>query len=261
MAKGIIFLGTAGDASVFGKQRRASGGVVLITEENQFHINPGPGSLVKYKENNLNPRETNAIFLSSQAVLEAGDANALIEAMTLNGLDKKGVLVAFKSDYEFVTEYHKTLVERFMPLDLGMRIAINDIEIKPTFSTDENSCGFIFYTQEYVLAYVGNTSYKEGIAKDFKDVNVLILNCKNPEDINEKSSMNVADAKKLISEIKPNLAIITGFGEKILNGDIIDEARNIQKATGVQTIAATDGLNINPQNYSQGYKQQRLSKF
>ncbi len=261
MNKGIYFLGTAGDAAVFGKQSRASGGIVLKTEENQFHINPGPGSLVMYKQLQLNPRETNAVFLTSQNVLEANDANALIEAMTLDGLDKKGVLVSFRSEQEFVTEYHKNLVERFINLEPGMRIAINDIEVRPTPSSDGESCGYVFYAPEYVLGFTGTTAYKEKLGNEFKDVSILIINCKNPGDTEEKNALNIDDAKKLIAESKPNLAILTGFGEKLLKEDIIDQAREVQKATGVQTVAATDGLHINPQNYSQGYRQKRLDTF
>jgi len=261
MNKGVLFLGTAGDAAVFGKQIRASGGIILKTEQNQFHINPGPGSLVMCRQNDINPRETNSIFLTNQNVLEANDANALIEAMTLDGLDKTGVLVTFKSEEDFVTDYHKSLVERFINLDAGMRIAINDVEIKPTLSSTDQSCGFIFYTPDYVLGVTGKTGYGEKIAKEFKDVNLLIINCKNPEDIEEKNNMNIEDAKKFIKQTKPNLAVLTGFGEKLLKQDIIDKAREVQKSTGVQTISATDGLHINPQNYSQGYKQKRLEGF
>ena len=146
-------------------------------------------------------------------------------------------------------------------MERGMRIAINDVEIKSGFSTDENSCGFMFYTSNYVLGYICNTEYREILGREYKDCNILIVNCKNPTDVEETNELNLHNVQKIVSEAKPNLVVLTGFGEKILSHDIIDEARTIQKATGVQTIAATDGLHINPQNYSTGFRQQRLHTF
>ncbi len=43
----IIFLGTGGDPVVVGKQIRSSGGIVLKLDGLQFHLDPGPGALVK----------------------------------------------------------------------------------------------------------------------------------------------------------------------------------------------------------------------
>lgn len=261
MEKGIFFLGTAGDASVFGRQIRASGGILIKTEENQVHLNPGPGSLVMYKQTQQNPRETTAIVLSGQSVLQAGDTNALIEAMTLDGLDKKGVLVSFQSEDLLVTDYHRGLVERHITLDKDTRIALNDIEMLPTPSTHEQQCGFVLYTADYVLGYVGKTGYQESVAKAFKDVNVLIVPCKHPEGIDEPHTLNLEEVKQFVTLAKPNLVVLTGFGSKMLARDIIDEARSVQKETRIQTIAATDGLHINPQSYAKGFRQQKLSGF
>ena len=53
MENKITFLGTGGDAFVIGKQIRASGGIILQAEGLQFHIDPGPGALVKAAENGI----------------------------------------------------------------------------------------------------------------------------------------------------------------------------------------------------------------
>jgi ribonuclease BN (tRNA processing enzyme) len=261
MNKGILFLGTAGDHIVYGKQLRASAGILIVTEENVLHLNPGPGTLQQYKQFSINPREITTILLSSQQVIDANDVNAVIESMTLNGMDKKGVLISYNAPYELVTEYHKSLVERTIKLEQGMRVAINDLEIKSTHSTNEASAGFVLYTPEYVIGFTGNTSYREILVSNFKDCNILIVNCRNPAGIEENNYFNIDDAKKLIKEAKPNLAILTFFGQKMLATDILDEARNVQKETGIQTISATDGLFINPKQYSKGFHQQSLTRF
>ncbi|MBR9683753.1 hypothetical protein GOV03_04400, partial [Candidatus Woesearchaeota archaeon] len=55
--------------------------------------------------------------------------------------------------------------------------------------------------------------------------------------------------------------IISHFGLEMLKADPILEAREIQKQTGVQTIAAKDGLIISPETYAAKSPQIRLSGF
>ncbi|MDP7476371.1 MAG: hypothetical protein QF655_01925, partial [Candidatus Woesearchaeota archaeon] len=56
IASSIIFLGTGGDSYVVGKQLRASGGIILQINDDQYHIDPGPGALVMAKETGINLR-------------------------------------------------------------------------------------------------------------------------------------------------------------------------------------------------------------
>ena len=90
----IIFLGTGGDKSVIGRQIRASGGIIIQNNNLQFHLDPGPGALVKAKEFGINPRATTALLVSHNHLGHCNDVNAVIDAMTLSGLDKRGVLIA-----------------------------------------------------------------------------------------------------------------------------------------------------------------------
>ncbi len=53
----------------------------------------------------------------------------------------------------------------------------------------------------------------------------------------------------MISQVRPRLAIITHFGLEMLKADPLNEAREIQRITGVQTIAAQDGLIVSPGSY------------
>ncbi|MDP3733946.1 MAG: hypothetical protein Q8R37_01840, partial [Nanoarchaeota archaeon] len=65
-------------------------------------------------------------------------------------------------------------------------------------------------------------------------------------------NLDTAAATKIIAHVKPKLAILTHFGLEMLKADPLNEAREIQRITGVQTIAASDGLTITPEG--QGYK-------
>ncbi|MBW2980191.1 MBL fold metallo-hydrolase, partial [Candidatus Woesearchaeota archaeon] len=70
-----MFLGTAGDAFVLGRQLRTSGGIILNVGENQFHIDPGPGALSVAKQCGINIRANTAVFVSHAHLMHSNDIN------------------------------------------------------------------------------------------------------------------------------------------------------------------------------------------
>jgi phosphoribosyl 1,2-cyclic phosphodiesterase len=72
-----------------------------------------------------------------------------------------------------------------------------------------------------------------------------------PGDKKISGSLNSENAAKIISLIKPKIAVLTHFGLDMLKADPINEAREVQRLTGIQTIAAKDGLAIAPTNYTE----------
>ena len=79
IASSVIFLGTGGDSYVIGKQLRASGGIILQLDEDQYHIDPGPGSLVMARESGINLRANTALFVTHNHLNHANDINAVID--------------------------------------------------------------------------------------------------------------------------------------------------------------------------------------
>jgi phosphoribosyl 1,2-cyclic phosphodiesterase len=65
-----------------------------------------------------------------------------------------------------------------------------------------------------------------------------------------QDNLSIEDAIDLITAVEPRLAILTHFGNSVLDADPLHQVREIHKATGVQTIAARDGMVINPLSYS-----------
>lgn len=268
MNDSIIFLGTAGDTFVVGKQLRASGGIILNTEGMQFHIDPGPGSLVKLKEYEINPRNTISLLISSPENHLSNDVNCVIDAMTHNGLDKRGVLIANDIAYNgtnentpILTNHYKSCVEKSISVKEGKKIGINEVEIKTLPCIENENIGFKFYTSKFVLTYSSDTSYKDELIEQYKGTDILILNVHSPKDYKEKGKMCIEDAIKLASKVKPQLLIITGFGIKFIKTDILIETRRIQKETGIQTLAAKDGMLINPLSYNATMKQKTLKNY
>ncbi|MBI2208187.1 MBL fold metallo-hydrolase [Candidatus Woesearchaeota archaeon] len=270
ISSNIVFLGTGGDSYVVGKQLRASGGIILQIGEDQFHIDPGPGALNMAAQTGINLRANTALLVSHNHINHCNDINVVIDAMTYGGFDKKGVLVANNTSINgaesytpFLQKYYRDFLERFIVLEEGKRVGINDVEILALKAkhSEPNALGFKFITPEYTLAYSGDTIYSAEIAAQYDDSNILILNVPYLKREEGKDNLCKEDAIKIISRVKPRLAIITHFGANFLKADPLYEAREIQKETSVQTIAAKDGMIVNPISYSVEQGQKTLYKY
>jgi len=265
----IVFLGTGGDCFVVGKQLRASGGIIIRAEDMQFHIDPGPGALVRAEQYDVNLRENTCILVSHNHLNHVNDINAVISSMTHNGLDKKGVLISNKTVIEgsnnispVLLNFYKNCLERCIIVKENQKIGVSNIEIRttPTKHGIEN-IGFKFITPEFSLSYVSDTGYFTGLAEPHKGSDILILNVVSPSGVTSKTNLNSDDAVKIINIVKPKLAIIQHFGIKMIEADPMYGAREIQKKTSIQIIAAKDGMEINPLSYSSSLRQKTLKNY
>ncbi len=270
MESKILFLGTGGTPTVAGKQLRKTGGFLIHAGGHQFNIDPGPGTLNSMRDYNLNPRETTAVFVSHSHITHCNDVNALLEAMTYAGLDKRGLLVCNETlikggeGYDaYVTKYHEQLPERIILMYPEKRIGIDSIEIHaiPAKHSDPGAVGFKFFTPEFVLAYSGDTVFTKDAIEFYKNSDILILNVVNPFNETDNLNLNADDAVKIINKASPKLVVITHFGMKMLKADPLDIAREIYKKTEVACIAAKDGMVINPLSYSANIRQRTLNLY
>jgi phosphoribosyl 1,2-cyclic phosphodiesterase len=266
----IIFLGVAGDHYVAGKQIRGSAGIVIQADDAQLHIDPGPGTLVRNRQYSVNARENTAILVSHAHINHCNDVNALISATTANGIDHTSVLICSKSLLQgldgkapFLTDFHKTSVERAIGVEPGNKIGLDkvDIEVLKTRHSDASGIGFRIKTADYSIVYSGDTGYFEGIEEQYKPADILILNVQEPFERNIEGRLNAEDAVKIIKKTRPVFAIVTHFGVKMLKADPIFVAREIQKQSGIMTMAAKDGITINPLSYSARMRQKKLTSY
>lgn len=271
MENSVLFLGTGGDSLVVGKQMRASGGIVLELDGNQFVLDPGPGCLVRARQAEVSIRDTVAVLVSHAHTNHSNDVNAVLEALSVSGLDRIGVLVcsrkvAMGDDDKEVPILKKrswNFVEKVLTLEAGSKIGINNINIYTTKTQhfDSEGIGFIFETPRYSIGYASDTEYSEEIADQYAKCGMLILNCKYPADMKEPGHLNAGDVVKFIKRASPKLAVITHFGVKMIESDPMYQAREIQKEAGVEVIAAKDGLLINPVSFSSRMRQETLEPF
>ena len=270
----IIFLGTGGDEFVVGKQLKGSGGIIVKVEGYQFHIDPGPGALLRAQQAGINLRENTAVLVSHTHINHCNDVNAVLAAMSHNCFDINGVLISnmtFANGSEearmmpMLTNFHKKCVERIIVAKPGQRIGIENVEIQTlkAFHNDPNAMGFKMITPKFTFTYSGDTRYSRELVEQYRKSDILVLNLVHPAGEKPKDIDNLCfeDAVKILDKTKPKLAVITHFGKKMLQADPLNEARELQKLTGVQVLAAIDGMSINPVSYSADAKQRTLNVF
>ncbi len=254
----IIFLGTAGSNAVMAKQVRSSGGIILQLDELQLHLDPGPGALNKAKEYGINLAHNTAVLVSHNHLNHCNDLNAVIDAMTHSGLEHHGIVLGSKSvlqpfdgTHPFLTRYHRSLVEKVIPLEKSHKVGIELIEINalPAEHTDPTALGFKFFCPRFTLSYSGDTMLTPHLLDGLAGSDIVILNVPFPGNKATAMNLDTEAAITIVAKVKPKLAILTHFGIEMIKADPMNEARDVQRATGVPTIAATDGLKITPDSY------------
>lgn len=265
----IVFLGTAGNLGVVSKQSRSSGGFVIQLDDTQLHIDPGPGALTNAALSGINVRGHSAILVTHAHLNHCNDLNALINAMTLNGLDSHGVLIAPESVVKgndqlkpVLHEHFAHHLEKIIIAQPNKKIAIENIEINPLAAkhADSHALGYKLFTPEFVLVYSGDTSYASDLGDLYAGADILIVNCQHPGKSKEPGLCS-ADVVKILKKAQPKLCILTHFTQKMLDAKPLYEAREIQKQTGITVIAAEDGMTLDPVAYSAELKQKTLNLF
>ncbi len=266
----IIFLGTGGARIVVAKQFRATGGIIIQYDNDQLHIDPGPGSLVRARQFDINLEKNTVILVSHNHLDHCNDMNAVIDVMTKGGIIKRGVLIGnktvlkgLKDEYPYLTNHHAKCLQKVIVAEAGKRIKLNEINIIPTKAKhdDPNTVGFRIITPKFTLGYTSDTEYFRGIDKEYKGCDIMIINNLRAFGKKYKGHLSSTETVKLLQKVKPKLAIIQHFGMTMLKANPVYEAREIQKQTKVQTIAATDGIHIDPISYSAKSGQKTLSAY
>ena len=128
-----------------------------------------------------------------------------------------------------------------------------------TTKTERTDYGYKIIAKNFTLLYLFKPLTKETIKKDKLNADVLILNNKY---LNKgKEEIGTDDSYKIIQEIRPKLAILTGFSSNFKGDKHIQTARDLQKRTGVQVVAADDGTRIDLVSYAALAAQRRIFSF
>jgi len=248
----LTFIGTGGGrfATIF--QKRSTGGIYIADRGILIHIDPGPGALVRMNAVGLDPTQTDVILISHCHPDHYNDAEILMEAMTLGGKHKRGVVIGSESvlngssEYGPLSQYHQSLVKEVRTAQPNEEFLLKDwyrLRATPTKHSDKTAVGFNIYLNNGMLSYTGDTEYFDGLADAHEGARILLVNMTRP--LNQRIPYHLAteDAAKLIEEIKPEFAVLTHLGMKAI--PVASEmATWITEQSHVTTIAAKDGMRI-----------------
>lgn len=242
----ITFLGTAGARFVVARQLLASGGAWLNLGETQILLDPGPGSLIQAARRKLDPAKLEAIILSHRHLDHSGDINIMIEAMTDGGTKKRGMVFvpadALNQD-PVVFSYLQSYARGVQLLIEGGSYVINDVSLATPVRHKHpvETYGFIFQTPRHTFSWITDTRYFEDLANHYRGelliINVVRLNPGAPID-----HLSLPEAKSIIEEIRPGIAILTHFGMTMWRAKPWEVASQLTDETGIRVIAARDGM-------------------
>jgi phosphoribosyl 1,2-cyclic phosphodiesterase len=225
-----------------------------MSEGLNLHLDPGPGALVHSINEGLSPQKLNAVFVSHCHPDHYTDAEVLIEGMTRGMTQKRGSLVADRSVLRgsivcgpSISKYHQRMTEQTIEAVPRLKFRLGNIDIFVTQArhTDPDAVGFRFESEESgSFAYTSDTEYFEGISKYYEGVRLLLLCVMRPAGKPWKGHMTTNDAIKIVEETRPEQAVLTHLGMRMLLRGPEKEARLIKEETGVATIAAMDGIRV-----------------
>ncbi|MEA2054983.1 MAG: MBL fold metallo-hydrolase [Candidatus Thermoplasmatota archaeon] len=248
----LTFIGTGGGRFATILQKRATGGIYVADRGILIHIDPGPGALVKMYELGLDPTQTDAILVSHCHPDHYTDAEILMEAMTMGGKYKRGIVAGSesvlngKSEYRPLSDYHQSLVREIKVVHPGDEFMLKDwykVEVMPARHSDSTTVGFKMHLSNGIISYTSDTEFFEELIDAHKGARILIVCMTRPLEGKIPFHMSAEDAAKLIEGVKPEFAILTHLGMKVIPR-AAEQATWITEKTGVSTIAAQDGMRI-----------------
>lgn len=238
----IQFLGTGGGRFVILSQRRYTGGLWLESGETNILIDPGPGALIRCLQFKKDLRKLDAVLVSHRHLDHYNDAEICVEGMTEGMNKERGVLLINKNVEPYISEYHRDIV-KVQTFDAVRDFEVGDIKIRttPTFDHDD-AFGFRFSLNDGVITYSSDTNYNGELIPHYTDSDILILNVLRPANKKITKHLTTGEAREIIDKARPKLAVLSHFGMLLLRANPNAIAKDIEKKTGVKTIAAKDGM-------------------
>ncbi len=247
----IKFLGTAGSRFVVFKQLRASGGIWINYAGKNLLLDPGPGCLVRCVESRpkLDPMMLDYIVLSHRHLDHCADVNTMIEAMTEGGFSPRGSLIApldaLEGEDRVVLRYLRGYLHEVKVLEEGkFELDSFILEAVPLVHHGVQTFGFrLFCEGEPSISFVIDTRFVDYIPLKL-GADIMVLNVTLHRKREHIDHLCFDDARKIISEARPKLAILTHFGRGMLFKKPWVLAEEISRELNLKVKAAYDGMRL-----------------
>lgn len=170
----ILFMGTGGNPVNLVEQPRQTGGFILYLPNYVLAVDPGPGAIWHARQNQVDLRQLNGIFISHGHTDHYLGAPPLIEGMTRLMSQRRGMLMIPQDvqDEHLISLYHQGRnekhegysggPERVVCLSEGEEIELaSDLRLMPVkvYHSNKLNYGFVLKTSEMTIGYTSDTSY------------------------------------------------------------------------------------------------------
>jgi phosphoribosyl 1,2-cyclic phosphodiesterase len=254
----IVFLGTGGGRFNLVSQLRRTGGFRINGALN-IHVDPGPGALVACKEFSQRASKTEVVIVTHNHIDHLNDAALMLEAINCFPDRKKGVFISSKSvllgdEYgeRGISTYFINKLSRSQvavagkPIALGSGARSAKLFPTPVKHEDRTGFGFVLEMGGKRVGYTSDTEYFPALSRCFSGCDILIANNLKPRHDAVGGHLFSEDTAALLRGClpAPRLCVLTHLGVSLLRAGPEKEAGKIEKASGVRTIAATDGMKL-----------------
>ncbi|MEE1128780.1 MAG: MBL fold metallo-hydrolase, partial [Methanobrevibacter sp.] len=185
----LTFLGSGGGRFSAISQRRMTGGFRIdnINGKN-YHIDPGPGALIRTYQFGFDPRNLSGVFVSHAHTDHYNDAEILIEAMTKGMTRRYGtifgstsVLNGFEKWGPCISAYHQSKSNTVL-LKPDEIVEADGIEVKGTKTQhgDPAGVGFQLNYNGFKVSYTSDTGYFDELGECHEGADILIASVLRP---------------------------------------------------------------------------------
>jgi phosphoribosyl 1,2-cyclic phosphodiesterase len=244
----IKFLGTAGARVAVAKQLRASGGIWLSLDGTNILIDPGPGSLVRCLKARpkLDPTTLDGLVLSHKHLDHAADINVMMEAMSLGGREKTGIVLApadaIGGSDPVIYKYVRSYVDKLAVLQEKKPYRIGNLTIRTAVRHRHGveTYGLNIKGRRRTISYITDTKYFPELARHYRrDIVIISVLSVKPTPYDH---LSVEDVKTIIGTLRPKVTILTHFGMMMIKARPRAVAARLSQELGTTVIAASDGL-------------------
>lgn len=248
----LKFLGTGGGRFTTMYQARSTGGC-LLDAGRQVHIDPGPGALLRARQEGQDPTKTRAVLVTHAHPDHYTEAEVVVEAMTRGGTARRGTFVGSVSTLEgtdshdaVLSRYHRSRPKEAFSVGPGDHFKLGGVTVRatPSHHRDDTTVGFRFTTEEGVIGYIADTSLEEDVIKAHAGSRVLVLPATRPRGARIDWHLCTEDVATIVRAIQPEVALLNHLGLKMIRAGPDGEAQWLEEKTGVRTVAASDGMQV-----------------
>lgn len=248
----ITFLGTGGGRVVVFRQLRHSGGMWLNLEGVNILIDPGPGSLVRIFERGLDTKDIDIIVVSHRHLDHSSDLNAVIESATESTKRPLDMLVCpedvVSGEEPILLKYLKKGIKNISVAKEGKTFEFKNVKIEIKIRhihSGAETYGLEFSGKSKRVVYVPCGKFYEKMLEGYSQgADIMIFNTTFVKPKGNILHLSAKDVLQMINTYKPKKAVITHFSLEMLKSNPKAIASWLERESGVQVIAAEDGMRV-----------------